>query len=772
MSSALQSSLRCRAGIAHTAVLAMAIWMTCARAAMPALDFNAPAKAEAPATDRAMRDLAERMLPVYQEADGSRYLANVSALQMAAGNASAAAASRRTLRERRAKNHDIDARAVLFDLFVRARELSNDTRAPFAQTVRQAFKEIAVPLDDHSAYVLAEFAAAPTAAAQSALQDALDRHRARDSIGAGDAVDLISAYVAYDAYRNLEPLLPPLLAAEGERRYESSGELTIEGAQHAPVHLVVVRPRAATHSLPALLEFTIDRERNSALECAARGFAGVVAYTRGIGPMSRGRTGVSQQSKSSLSVAPFQHDGDDARAVIEWIARQPWSDGRVAMLGGGYSGFAAWAAAKKPPRALKGIATFAADAPGINVPMNGHVFQNSSYRWSLYVANTDAARTPQFYDDERWRALDQKWYTKGSRYRDFGRVYGTHNPIFIRWLNHPSYDRFWQAMLPFRGEFARIDIPALTVTGYFAGTEPAALHYFEEHVRYRPNAEHALLIGPYDDGVMRRGVLRTLRGYSIDSAAYVDLKELRFAWFDHLLAGKPQPAEIKDRVNFQVMGANEWGHAASIDAMARRSQRYYLLPSTRSAPGALEQRKPVNTSFAPLNVKLADRRNSSWTQATDLVNGSLAAPDGLLFASPPFAADTRFSGAFSLKLDWRVSAMDVDLYAMLFEQLSSGEYVHLFNPAIEMRASYAHDPVHRRLLQAGVRQSLTVRSDRIVARQFRAGSRLVLVFGVMKRPDREVNYGTGNDVSEESIADASTLKIRLYSSSYLEMPIG
>jgi hypothetical protein len=50
---------------------------------------------------------------------------------------------------------------------------------------------------------------------------------------------------------------------------------------------------------------------------------------------------------------------------------------------------------------------------------------------------------------------------------------------------------------------------------------------------------------------------------------------------------------------------------------------------------------------------------------------------------------------------------------------------------------------------------------------------LVFVIGINKRPDREINYGSGNDVSEESIADGRIpLKIRWYNDSYIEIPVG
>ena len=47
-----------------------------------------------------------------------------------------------------------------------------------------------------------------------------------------------------------------------------------------------------------------------------------------------------------------------------------------------------------------------------------------------------------------------------------------------------------------------------------------------------------------------------------------------------------------------------------------------------------------------------------------------------------------------------------------------------------------------------------------------------MILGVNKRPDREINYGTGNDVSEETIADGGIpLKIQWYGDSYIDIPI-
>ena len=83
------------------------------------------------------------------------------------------------------------------------------------------------------------------------------------------------------------------------------------------------RPKSAAGPLTTLLELSIDPTRNFAKEYAAHGYAGVAAYMEG---------------SRAIPFVPYQHDGEEARALILWIAKQPWSDGRVAMVGEGYSG--------------------------------------------------------------------------------------------------------------------------------------------------------------------------------------------------------------------------------------------------------------------------------------------------------------------------------------------------------------------------------------------------------------------------------------------------
>jgi putative CocE/NonD family hydrolase len=740
------------------------IWMLlgaalASAAAASDLDFRAPAS-PGDAASNALRDLAGRLVPVYQDSDPDRYLANLSALQMVAGNYAAADESRRSLRDlRRRSGSRPVGREIIFDVYAHARALESQSRIGFTDAFAKSYHDVVSRLNDLDAYAANEWFRAPATVYKEAFQKLLDQQRASDSIGQSAAFDLFWAYLYFDAYRSFAISVEQLTAEDDRRRYEVVDDILIKTRAGTSIAAVSIRPRSAAKPLAALLEYTIYDSFNRAKECAAHGYVGVVAYVPGV-------------HGTAAPVVPYQHDGENARTVINWIAKQPWSDGRVGMYGEGYSGFASWAAAKHLPAALQAIATSAASAPGVDVPMAGNIFQNSAYRWSLYVTDKKPADEKDYYDDALWHALNEKWYAGGKRYRDFGRVHGKPNPIFIRWLNHPSYDRFWQEMLPYRDEFAKINIPVLTMSGYYAGSQPGALYYFTQHHRYNPHADHTLLIGPYDDAVMQRGPLATLQAYPVDPAALVDVRDIRYQWFDHVFKGSAAPYLLADQVNYEVMGANEWRHAASIDAMAKSTMRFYLDPAASRDGHRLNPHKTPRPSFVHQTVSLKSRKDAAWLPSLDLISKSLAPHNHVLYESDPLPKPLELNGLFSARLDFTVNKMDMDLNIILYEHMANGDYLRLFSPTNETRASYARDRVHRHLLKAGERQTLNFRGERMTSRLLQPGSRLVVILGISKRPDREINYGTGDDVSEESIADgAAAIKIRWYGDSYIDVPI-
>ncbi len=736
-------------------------------------DLHVPSSPGDPATADVMRDLAERVLPVYEEADHQRYLATLSALQLTAGDYQAAVNTRRELRDIRKgadPTYPVD-QSVAYDIYARARVAQARDKVSFDVAFNQAYRDMVPALSDKDAYAVISQLETPPVVFQNALQKSFTQLQAKPSVDLPTALQLIWEYVAYEGSRGIGPLIGALATEDDERRYVVDPNVQIRTPDGVTLTAVVVRPRGASGKLPALLEFTIYvYPVNDAKECAAHGYIGVVAYARG-------------KRANHQQVEPFRHDGEDARAVINWISRQGWSDGRVGMYGAAYSGFTAWAAAKHPPAALKTIVAATPTAPGIDAPKEGNIYHNAGYRWDRYVTDPQGLDMALWNDDTRWRELDASWYRSGVSYWDLMQVYGRQQPDFLRWLSHPSYDGFWQRLIPYRADFARVNIPILTIAGYFDGGSSGSLYYFREHYRNNPHADQTLVVGPYDHGVLQHEPLPSLRGLDLDTAAQINLRELRYQWFDYVLKGASRPGLLQDRVNFEVMGSNEWQHAPSLAAMASSTLKMYLAPGQASSrppgegqgdssgTGLLAMQPPAESAVNQV-IHMDDRSDADYVAPSGLRLPAPPAHNAVVYESEPLSQPLQISGPLSGVLDLVPSRMDADITVALYEKLPSGEYIALFDPPYAFRASYAADRTHRHLLQAGVRQRLPVHIERLTARKVQSGSRLVVVLGINKRPDEQINYGTDTDVSDGTIdAGRDPMQIRWYAGSYIELPV-
>jgi putative CocE/NonD family hydrolase len=739
------------------------------------VDFRAPASTSDPQLAAIMRDLAVRILPVYQESDANRYLNNLSALQLVAGSTDSAWSTRQSLMDRRrAQETGRPVRqAVIFDLYLRARELAAQGPLSFADAYAKAYQQTVPPMSDLDAYTFNGWLARPVYQFRDALQHLLDQYRTQPRISTERAVDLIWTYLTFDAYRNFSTAATALIREDDRHRYVMDDKVGITTTDGVQLNAHVIRPRTGPATLPALLEFTLGDDPNSDLrEIAAHGYVGVITSVR---------------SRATSEVLVFEHDGADAAAVINWMTHQAWSDGRVGMFGMRYSGFTAWAALRELPPALKAVATADATAPGIDFPVRNGIFRSQAYRWIQDATNSEEPDYSSDTEDASWHQLEKSWYTTGAPFRELDKLAGKPSPVFQRWLSHPSYDYYWHRMVPFGLQFARIKIPVLSITGYYAAGELGSLYYFGQQLKANPKADHTLLIGPWTDDSIDNRPMPDLRGLPLDPVAQLDLDDLRFQWFDQVFRHGAWPGLLKGRVNVQLAGANDWLHATTIEALANNSVRYYLDPATLdpAPPKATGKTVPASGGRYPLVlhrsthklpatqlVKLADRSDGDWTPAASLVQKNLSDHNTLVLVSEPVTQVTDLAGTPKLHLDFTTNKFDMDLAVVFYEQLANGDYVQLFDPPYEFRASYARDRAHRHLLQAGVAQQLDVTVQRVLGRRIQAGSRIVITIGVIKRPDRQINYGTGGDVSTETLADGHIpLRIRWSGGTYFDLPV-
>ncbi len=716
-------------------------------AAVQSQELRFPTAADAATLRATMPALARSALARYRGPDRGpdrdTQLNTTFRLQMVAGEHAAALATLAELRTLRAERDPRFARSeyTQYETFARAslRQPATDSAA-FGAALREVYLALEDAMDDAPALRAAQSVVGfdlESSSAQLARAIAATRDTARQTVD--EAVRLARMYHTDLVYRALIPALPAALREAESRRFAITESARVPLRDGNVLSAVVVRPRRLTGRLPTVLEFTIyanSVNRWTALEAASQGFVGVVATTRG-------------KRESAGPILPFEPDAADAYDLLDWIAKQPWSDGAVGMFGGSYSGFTQWAAAKTRHPALRTIVPTAAVVPGIDFPRENGIGLSFQYAWSRYVGTNTLLDEAGYADAARWARIDSTYFARGIAYRDLDLIEGTPNPLWRRWLSHPTYDAYWQAMIPTAAEFAQIDIPVLSITGYFDGAQLGALHYHRAHLANRPGAEHTLLIGPWDHFGAQRRPSAVLQGLRIDPVANVDVIGVVYEWMAHVLRGAPRPVLLADRVNFQVHGTDTWKHVPTLSTMSSDTLTIAL--------------------SGELVVDLADRTLESSTFISPGPDSTLDRTHALVFEGEPLAAPVTVSGAIAGQLAIQATVRDVDLAVELYERDAAGQYWQLSYALF--RASLARDPSRRELLVPGATTLLPINGSRVTSRVLPAGSRVVAVVRVNKNRDSEVNYGGGRDVSYETLADArGKVRLRVLNTSQLRVP--
>jgi hypothetical protein len=206
----------------------------------------------------------------------------------------------------------------------------------------------------------------------------------------------------------------------------------------------------------------------------------------------------------------------------------------------------------------------------------------------------------------------------------------------------------------------------------------------------------------------------------------------------------------------------------TLDAMGNGRMRLYLSTAREGERLALREAKPAKASATELKVDFRDRSDANYEAPSQVFSREIDTRNALVFATPPLDKPIEVNGSFVGKLHIVTNKKDLDLSIALYEQLPDGGYFPL--ASFIGRASYLADRSRRHLLRPGRVQTLAFDSDSMTSRLIAAGSRIVATVGVLKQPEFQINYGTGKDVSDESIADAGEpLSVRWQNDSFLEL---
>lgn len=544
--------------------------------------------------------------------------------------------------------------------------------------------------------------------------------------------------------------------------YDIQDSVMIRTRDGAVISAMIIRRKEDKDPKPVIFQFTIyvrdkDRDLQSLKDAVDRGYIGVIAYTRG-------------KRYSPDEIFPYEKDGNDAYDVIDWISKQFWCNGSIGMYGGSYNGFTQWAAAKTMHPALKTIVPYVANRPGMGLPMENNIFINPNYEWSFLVGNNKYLDKETGNNRKRFRDMMFKWWESGAAYNKMDSIDGTPNKWFQRWVSHPDFDEYWQKMAPYQSDFTQIKIPVLAFDGYYNDSQNSSLYYLRELNRYSPETPAYLVIGPYGHFGTQVGGEDVINGYKIDPAARFNIKEYTYQWFDYILKGAAKPGFLNDKINYQVVGTDEWRSASSLDNMHNGYLKFYLNKHQFNSYYTLNTKQPLKSDYFKQQVDFSDRKNSSNDYYPDPIIRDNIDGNGFVFISEPLQKPLLINGSFLGQINLSCNKKDLDIGVTLYEVTPEGKYFHL--SYYIGRASYAKDPTHRNLFGPGKKEIISFTNTHLISKQLQKGSRLAIVLNVNKNPFSQINYGTGKEVSQETILDAKEpLVVKWYNDSFIEIPV-
>jgi putative CocE/NonD family hydrolase len=521
------------------------------------------------------------------------------------------------------------------------------------------------------------------------------------------------------------------------------------------------RPRGQEQPLPCVFTLTpyiAQSYHERGMYFAAHGYVFLTVDVRGRGDSGGEFTPLLQEAK----------DGHD---VVEWLARQPYCNGKVTMWGGSYAGYDQWATAKEFPPHLATIVPVASPKPGVDYPMQHNMFYSYDTQW-LTLVSGHTSQESIFGDMAFWSAQFGRWYEAGAPFRELDTWIGNPSPAFQTWVSHPMQDAYWDSFSPTPAQYGRLDLPILSICGQYDGDQPGALAFYREAMQYGTAAardRHYLVIGPWDHAGTRTPKAE-VGGLTFGKAALLDMNALHRAWYDWTMKDGARPDFLKDKVAYYVTGEEAWRYAPALDAVTARRERWTLdsrggandvFASGALALDAAAQGRPDRYVYDPRDTSSAQwEREDSPDGLTDQRGVMHAAGKALFYHSPMLAQDTDLAGFPELTLWLSLDQPDTDIAAYLFEVKPDGSSVFLSSDAL--RARYRTSAREARLVRPGAIERYDFHAFTFVARRLGKGSRLRLAIGPVNSMYAEKNWNAGGVVAEESVRDARTVTVTLY----------
>lgn len=476
-------------------------------------------------------------------------------------------------------------------------------------------------------------------------------------------------------------------------------------------------------------------------------------------------------------------DGYDA---FEWMAAQPWSNGKVGTLG--CSSTAEWqmavASLDHPAHT-----TLVAQGFGAGVGRIGDWYEQGNwYRGGaeqmLFFAWLYGVQTgirPMFPPN-----LTQEQLAQLSRYFDLApemprvdwsegldhlppvdilkNVQGNTGPFEDMIKRKPNDPKWYQGGL-YHDDMS-FDKPAIWFMSWYdvsTGPNLALFNHMVDNAETpEARANQYAVIAPTLHCAYTRATDNTVVGERSVGDARWDYDALVYGWFDHFLKGENTALlDTLPRVRYFTMGSNEWKSADSWPPPEAESVAYYLdsggNANTRNGDGRLttrppERNNPDRFSYDPMNPVRSHGGNVCCTGnavqggAMDQQEMELR-DDILVYTSDPFPDGVEVTGTIDITLFVSSDAKDTDFTVKLIDVYPDGTAYNL-DETIQ-RARYREGYDKEVFMEEGETYEIKL-SPLSTSNWFAPGHRIRIEVSSSNFPRFMRNMNTGGDTWNES----------------------
>ena len=366
----------------------------------------------------------------------------------------------------------------------------------------------------------------------------------------------------------------------------------------------------------------------------------------------------------------FFPDDKDGYDCVEWISKQPWCNGKIAMWGGSYWGATQWCAVVTQHPNLKAI------VPGFTSTESWKYGYRSHGAIHLKMTTQSNRAIPggRKYSLRQWKEM-LMYLPLIDMDREF---LGSEDKLWNDYISHSSYDGYWKALSMCEGsKYRKVKIPVYIMAGFKDYYSGAA---FENY-----NALRAV------SGVDEIRV----RVADIGHSGAPDITET-IRWLDYVLKGKDTGIKDEPPIKIQVRGG-KWRFEHRWPLEGTRFTKFYFSSIDGSRKGTLNtiapgDEPPTKYVYDPKDPVLTLGANGSHESVPELIavgpvdqRPNEKRQDVLVYTSVPLTTNMEVVGPVDVKLYAASSAADTDFTVKLIDVYPDGRALNVTEGIVRAR---------------------------------------------------------------------------------------